>query len=135
MLVTDVDLIVEWMTPRLDGEPFRSAPTGLGYADAAGNLVAAVCYSDWTGTSVTASIVIDVITKGFLHYIFDYPFNQLKVKKILAHVAEDNLKSIAMLEKMGFKQECYIADVYPEGGMFIYSMTIEQCKWLEINHG
>lgn len=76
------------------------------------------------------------ISKSLLWLGFDYPFNQLKVKKIVGPIPEWNVASRNMALHLGFKIEYKVDDIYnhPDGvnGLYITSMTRESCRWLDI---
>lgn len=136
MIVTDFDLVSEWVSWMTDCSIPREG-TAIGWWSG-GSLTCGVMYEDFTGSCITATIAVrDGITvpPGFIRKIFDYPFNQAGCKKILACVAEMNLKSRALVERMGFVKEAVIFDAFPDGAMIIYSVTRELCRYLEKEHG
>ena len=63
---------------------------------------------------------------------FDYPFNQLGVKKLIGQVPSSNLKALEFDKKLGFKEEARISDVFPDGDLIVLSMRREDCRWLKI---
>ena len=75
-------------------------------------------------------------SKALLWMCFDYPFNHLKVKKVIATVPEWNWRSRHFSLHMGFKIECLISDIFniPESinGMYVMSMRREDCRWLDM---
>ena len=136
MLTNDTRLIAPWVANRTESNP-NVAQAAIGWLRD-DDLVCGVTYDNYTGKSITATIAVEpaaVLPKSFMWAIFDYPFKQLGVWKMLAYVAESNYKSRALVEKMGFTQETVITDYYPDGDLFIYSMNKEQCRWLEKDNG
>ena len=136
MLTADIGRVTQWVANRADADP-RMSVAAIGWLRD-DDLTAGVFYEHFTGKSITATIAIAnraVLAKEFLFEIFRYPFSRLGVWKIVAHVAESNYKSQAMLEKMGFVKEATITDYYADGDLFIYSMTKQQCRYLEKDHG
>ena len=67
--------------------------------------------------------------------IFDYPFNVCKVKKIIVPVDATNLKSISLVEKMGFTEEARIKDGMADGDMILYTLAKDDCKYLGERYG
>ena len=72
------------------------------------------------------------------HSVFNYAFNVLGLDSLISYAAEDNAKSIAMTERVGFHQ----IDSSPDGSVRVYCMRREDCwmlkskKWgrhLEVN--
>jgi RimJ/RimL family protein N-acetyltransferase len=101
-----------------------------------GALVAGVMYEDWNTQSITAHIAIKgLINRQFLHVIFDYPFNQLKVNKIVAPVLSSNLKSINLVKKMGFTEHARLKDIHPSGDMIFFVIDKTACKYLGARYG
>ena len=71
------------------------------------------------------------IPKEFLNAIFEYPFGQLGVNQIIAHVEVANTASCKMLEKMGFEQVAVVPGVFKSGDCVIYRMLRQACRYLE----
>ena len=67
--------------------------------------------------------------------VFDYPFNQLGVEKLIGFVASNNLEALAFDLKIGFVVETAITDVVEGGGFIVVSMTRPQCRWLRLPRG
>lgn len=103
-----------------------------------GDLRGGVLYTNWTG--VGGSVCVHLAgwdgrwaSRGLLVVGFDYPFNQLGVKKIFAQVAASNLDMLVIAERLGFKRELgdtLIRDVYPDGDMVLLSMYRRDCSFL-----
>ena len=75
------------------------------------------------------------LTREFLFAIFDYPFNNLKVKVILAPIGQNNIKSLNLCRKLGFEQVADIPYSHPDGNLVIMAMKRNQCKWLQQGEG
>jgi RimJ/RimL family protein N-acetyltransferase len=101
-----------------------------------GNLLAgAVFYNHIAGASVRVHIAAFkpmAINRDLLWCCFDYPFNQLKCKKLLAFLPSTNAKSIALATHLGLKEEARVQDAYVEGDLIVMSMKREECRWLSI---
>ena len=96
-----------------------------------GEIVAGVIYDSWNKRSIVCHIAVTrTLTATFLAKVFDYPFRQLQVNKIIATVASKNFKSIRLVTHMGFKEEDKIKDAHPSGDIVIFTMTKEDCKSL-----
>jgi len=107
--------------------------TAIGKVNEAGELVAGVLYEDWNVANVVCHIRGDGnwACRQYLATIFDYPFNQLKVKRITVPVASTNLKSIQLVTKMGFALECTLAQATPSGNLHLFRMWRDECKYLK----
>lgn len=80
----------------------------------------------------TAAIVPNWISKDLLWACFDYPFNILKVKVILASVASTNTEALKLDRHLGFVDKAYIEDAHLDGDLIILAMRRENCQWLDI---
>ena len=101
----------------------------------AGEIVGVVGFSDFTPTSCymhTSSIDPLWITKDLLWASFDYPFNILKVKVILASVASTNEEALKLDRHLGFVDKAYIEDAHLDGDLVILAMRRENCRWIDL---
>jgi hypothetical protein len=104
-------------------------------------LVSGVLFTDWNRGSVLLHCAVfppkGALGRDLIWLTFQYAFNQLKVKKMIALVPEWNYQSRNISLKLGFKIEYKMDDVFnnPEpilNGMYIMSMTREECRWLNM---
>jgi len=103
--------------------------------DSDGKLLGGVIFDGYTGSCVfahQASFDKHWLSRDMLWVMFDYPFNQLKVKKIVGTIRSSNPKLLEFNLKLGFKIETKLEDGYPDGDMLIMSMTREECRWLDM---
>jgi hypothetical protein len=101
-----------------------------------GILMGGSVFTQWTGYG--GSVAIHVagfhprwINRTILFVTFDYPFNQLGVKKLFGQVPSYNKKALDFDLHLGFKAEIIIPDVYPEGDLVLLSMKREECRFLD----
>lgn len=80
----------------------------------------------------TAAIMPNWISKDLLWACFDYPFNILKVKVILATVSSNNEEALKLDRHLGFVDKAYIEDAHIDGDLVILAMRRENCRWLDI---
>ena len=100
-----------------------------------GEIKAVVAYDNILDNSCmmhTAAIVPNWISKDLLWAAFDYPFNILKVKVILASVASTNEEALKLDRHLGFVDKAYIEDAHLDGDLVILAMRRENCRWLDI---
>lgn len=101
-----------------------------------GKLLAGVLYEDYNGASVLGHVAAlpgkAWLNREFLWICFAYPFCQLHVKKIIGLVGEKNEAAREFDENLGFVLETALKDAHPDGSLLVYSMTREQCRWLNI---
>lgn len=134
-LVIGNEIVGPWVAKqcRMIWTPENSQALGL---ERDGRLIAGVWYEDYNQRSVMAHIAIQGrITREFLFSIFDYPFRQMGVSKIVSPVTENNADSINLLEKFGFIESARLKDIHPSGDMIFYIMDRENCKYLGERYG
>lgn len=98
-----------------------------------GKIVAGVVYDNFDGKRCFMHCASDTrywLTKDFLWYVFDYPFNQLDLEVIVVFVSSNNEKALKMNKHLGFKEECRIKNGFKDGDMVILSMYKNECKYL-----
>lgn len=135
MISTDKNLIGPWIAKELEmvWTPENSSTIGWIVEN---ELVAGVWYEDFNGKSVTCHIVIKKpINRQFLAIIFDYPFIQLGVDKIIGPVKSDNQKAIDFDKKLGFKEEARLLDAFPNADLIFFVMNKDECRFLGERYG
>lgn len=129
-LCFDYDIVGPWVIEKAGSLTDKGTAIGQ-MVD--GKLNAGVIYENWNGANLFASIRGEGnwANRHFLNIIVDYPFNQIGVKRITATVGDHNLKSINLLQRMGFELECKLAEANPIGkDVLIYRLTRERAKYL-----
>ena len=123
--------VVEWVAKRVPGD-FGQAQ-GIGW-QRDGRIIAGVIYEDFNGVNVFCHIAAEgALTRPFLWTIFDYPFNQLRVKRITVPVAATNGRSMRFVQHLGFRFEARLTDAHPSGDLLIYCMRQPQAqRWLNL---
>ena len=99
-----------------------------------GWLVAVVGFNNFTPNSCQIHVASKGdywMNKSLLLAAFDYPFNKLKVKVILAPIAKTNVKSLNLCRKLGFEQVADIPYGHPDGDLIVMAMKRNQCRWLQ----
>lgn len=136
LLITDQhDYVGRWVAGRVKAT-YRPGDTTIGLLDPVKGLVAGVLYQNFNTVNISAHIAAEPgarwLTREFLHAIFDYPFNQLGVKRITGFVPAWNLAAQRFDEHLGFVREATLEDVLPEGDLIIYRMKRQDCRWLTL---
>jgi RimJ/RimL family protein N-acetyltransferase len=95
-----------------------------------------VIFSNFTEESIgihSASWQPHWINRDLLFITFDYPFNQLGVKRIFGTVPEDNRKALSFNDNLGFQVVARIEGVY-KGGVACIVMCMERhdCRFLRV---
>lgn len=125
----DPERIGKWVAEKTNGTFSPQTGTAIGL-ERDGEIIAGVTYEHYMGGSVSCHIAAEHLTREFLWFVFYYPFEQLKVNKILAIVDDANVKAIKFDEHLGFQLEHIIEGAGSSGSLRIYSMNKMQCKFL-----
>lgn len=99
-------------------------------------IVAVVAYYAFTQNSCAmhiGSVGDNWMSKDLLWAAFDYPFNKLEKKVILATLDAENEEAVRLNRHLGFHEEVVIKDAHETGDLMIMTMRKENCKWLAIN--
>lgn len=136
-LCLDEKIVGPWVCEKAGGYWLAGRGTAIGKVDKTGALIAGVLYEDWNGVNIVCHIRGDGnwACREFLAVIFDYPFNQLKAKRITVPIASTNFRSIGLVTKMGFTLECTLAQATPEGDLHLFRMWRDNCKYLKGKYG
>ena len=132
ILCLDANIIGPWVCERAGGTWVLGRGTAIGKLDDQGNVQAGVLYEDFNKANVMCHIAGEGnwATRGFLSVIYDYPFNQLGVKRITVPVNSTNVKSINLVTRMGFALECTLAQATPEGDLHLFRMWRDDCQYI-----
>ena len=132
MIVTGPQ-VVDWIAKRTNEYGNFGTDVGIGW-ERRGELVAGVAYADWNGPNICCHIASDGskrwLTRQYLWTIFDYPFNQVKAKRITVCVGEGNGASRRFVEHLGFELETTLQAAHPSGDLLVYRMFKESCQWI-----
>jgi L-amino acid N-acyltransferase YncA len=134
VIVVGGDALCRWVAQRTGGQYFDGSGTSLGWA-VDGDIVAGVMYDNFTGRAVQMHVASDGsrqwMRREFLKTVFDYPFNQLKVNKVIGIVDSTNTDALRFDHHLGFVTEAIIKDAGKHGDLHILSMTRQQCRFLK----
>jgi hypothetical protein len=106
----------------------------LSRVDMNGAVYGGVVYTNYTRRSVQMHMAGEPgwATLKMVWIAFDYPFNQLKVERVLGAVGSHNEKVLSYDKRLGFKEVARIPDAVPGGDLVILSMMREECIWLRL---
>lgn len=108
--------------------------SALGLLDDDGALVAGVLYNHYHPPSIMMHVgAVEGrmwLTREFLHAAFDYPFNQLKCKRVTALVPKKNRAARQFDEHLGFKLEGCMRQALADDDMLVYGMLRSECKYI-----
>jgi RimJ/RimL family protein N-acetyltransferase len=124
------EAVGQWVAAETGGHYHADCSQAVGLTKE-GTICAGVIYEDWNGHSVTCHMGIRSATRRFYATAFKYAFADCRVHKIIAPINSDNLRMIRLAEHMGFILEATISDAQPNGDILIYTMTANQCRFLD----
>lgn len=94
-----------------------------------------VLYQEYNGHSVWMHMAGNKgwVSREMIVAAFHFPFVTLGCKKVFGRVPEWKLDALRYNLRNGFKVETLVEDVYKEGGVFLISMTRDECRWVNPN--
>ena len=135
VIVGQEELFGPWISKRLGMQwfPGRGSIIGL-WQDGVGP-IAACLFEGCNGASIMLHCVGEGriwLNREFLWFTFYYPFEQLKLEKIICPVESTNYDSRNFIENIGFVLEATLKKAAPKGDLLIYTLEKDQCKWLSL---
>lgn len=124
-----------WISSRLGTQWYPGRGHTIGLFDDDRGPVGACLFESCNGASILVHVAGNGNrwpTREFLWFCSYYPFEQLGVSKVIAPVESTNLSSIRWTEHFGFILEATLKEAAPNGDLLLYTMTREQCKWLQL---
>ena len=101
-----------------------------------GGLMGGVVFQGYTHESIgihSASFHSRWINRDLLWATFNYPFEQLKVKRLFGQVPEKNLQALAFNRNLGFRSIARIPGVYRGGeACIVMVMERDECRFLGV---
>jgi len=132
------DILGQWAKDRIPYCDHWGNYTAIGLIDEV-QILAVVIYNDFHEAGCAIHIAGSPgrrwLTKDLLFAAFDYPFNQLKFRRLTGYVASKNLEAQRLDEHLGFKREGYLRHMLPDDDVILYGMLREECRFLELKHG
>lgn len=117
----------------MTGSAAWSHAYGMGMVDDDGQIVCGVVLEDYNGACAcihVAGIGKHWLNRTFLHAVFDYAFNQLKLKRLTGLVAQGNDAAYNFDIHLGFKVESVLKNAHPNGDIYLLVMRPEDCRFL-----
>lgn len=127
-----------WLAKLLQNDWFPGKGSIIGLWEDGVGPIAGCLYESYNGEGASvvgslAGIGKKWMNREYLWYCYHYPFEELKVNKIIGIVRSDNLEARKLDEHMGFVLEATLQHCAPKGNdLLVYTMTRDQCKWLKL---
>ena len=129
------ELFGPWIMSRIDGDWVAGKGYTIGLWEDGVGPIAGCLYEGCNGASVmlhTAAIGKRWMNREYLWFVFYYPFIQLGVNKIISPVESTNKACIKFTKHIGYTLEATLKCAAPKGDLLIFTMTKDQCKWLNL---
>jgi RimJ/RimL family protein N-acetyltransferase len=135
--ISDGLALEEWLNANGDNFVFHPGVDQIVARIKDGVVCGGVIYTGYTGRDGSIELHLcgihpGWITRDMIWVCFDYPFNQLGVKKIWGRVKATNQVALDLDLKFGLKVETVLKDVFPDGDLNVLSMYREDCRWLAL---
>ena len=125
--------VAEWVKRELEMESGFGPCEAIGVVSE-GRIIAGIVYSQYRHPSIEmaiASISPRWANRRILRALFDYPFNELKCKRITVLVDSDAKDVRSFDERLGFVFEGILREANPNGDAAIYGMLKNECRWID----
>ena len=107
----------------------------VGWGSELGKFTKCLFFNEYTGANINVHIYAPrVVTKDLMTVLFMYPFEQLKVERLMAKPPRDNKKMLSLLPKAGFQYEATLKRYYgpsKDNDAIVFVYFKEQ--WIEKN--
>lgn len=137
-IVYDAERIGPWVCERAGGTWLVGRGTAIGL-ERDGKLIAGTLFEDFNGANVLMHVAAEPgrqwLNLTYLNRCFDYPFNQLGVRRVTGIVPSSNTDALRFDLHLGFKQEAVLEGAHPDGDLIVLRMMREECRWIGARHG
>lgn len=124
--------VVAWVA-EANGNTYLPGAVGIGY-ERNGRIVQGVVFTDYSGANIQGHIACSPghsFYPTFIAAIFDYPFNQVKVRRITVFVASRNERSRSLVTHLGAVYEGVLTDALDDDDLIVYGLLRRNAQqWL-----
>jgi len=124
--------VVQWVEQQL-GAVYATNAVGIGWRRR-GRLVAGLVFEGYNRVNIFVHIAKlrgEPMPVELIAAMFDYPFRQLKVRRISALIANGNRQSKRFAKKLGGRLEGVMEDASEDGDLCIFGLLRKDAeKWL-----
>ena len=132
-MITIGEHVCLWVADKIDHKYHANSGAGIGI-EKEGKVICGVLFECHNGNSIQIHVALEDgerMTREWLNVLFNYAFNQLKVKKIIGVLDSTNEKALKFDKHIGFITEAVIKDAGKHSDLVILSMTRQQCRFLK----
>lgn len=133
LLADNHGVVGEWVRQHIPKVQGWAAGFKTMRAELDGRILGAVVYDSFTPYDCNIHIALldrRCVSKRTLKAVFAYPFNQLRLRRVTALIAESNVQSMRFATKIGFRLEGRKRWGMGDEDELIYGLTREACRFL-----
>lgn len=94
-------------------------------------IIAGVVYSRWSSHDVHVTLAVTGrATPAFVFAAFDYPFNQVGLRRVTALARVSNTRSIRLARHLGFTLEGRLRRAADNEDVLVFGLLREECRWI-----
>lgn len=128
------DEVGRWVVSRIDGFdnwiPGMGRSLGFTYGE---RLIAGASFFRDNGINCEVAFASEDprwLNRESLRLLFEYPFRQLKLRRLTAIADSGNHASLKLIEALGFTQEATLLRATEDGDLIVFRLLAEDCRWL-----
>lgn len=128
------DEIGRWVVSRIDG--FDNWVPGMGRSlgfTLGARLIAGAAFFRENGVNCEVAFASEDpcwLNRETLRLLFEYPFRQLRLRRLTAIADSGNHASLKLIEALQFEYEATLARATENGDLIVFRMFEENCPWL-----
>lgn len=126
--------IAAWVKMRIPVLATAGRFTAIGVVDSeTGTPLAGVIYNSFREGDCNIHLAADDprwCTRRVISVLLQYPFVQLKQRRLTAISAQRNKHGRKFIERIGFKIEGKIRHAFPKDNAIVYGMLVSECRWI-----
>lgn len=133
LLISEHERVAAWVAERAGCDHHAWAEFTTIGLERNGELVGGAVFESFTGTNANIHVAGSGaywMTRTFLFAVFDYAFNQLRLKRLTGYVEAANTRALDFDRKLGFVDEAVLKDAAPSGDVMILCMRREHCRFI-----
>jgi RimJ/RimL family protein N-acetyltransferase len=139
LVIDETEAVARWVGAQVSPliEDFGPC-VSIGVASKDGKLLAGAVYNDWTPPNIQITFAVGDkrwASRAAIACILSYPFVQLGCLRITAVTAVGNDRARAFLTNplIGFKQEGYHPNWFPDSDAVSYGLLRKDCQWVNLD--
>lgn len=133
LVIDEHERIAAWVAARTGCDDHSWAGYACIGLELDGELVAGVVIEGYTGSNANIHVAgtgRNWLNRALLFTVFDYAFNQLKLKRLTGLVPASNDAALRFDLNLGFEPEAILPDGVPDGPLVVLVMWPENCRYL-----